>query len=314
MNELVRSNGEWRACIGGLVFFAAAAVLLFGAALRAQDAPTGPMAAAPEHHVTRITNVPTPEAPPDMPEDQIIQRFTQKEEEFARARMRYTYKKTVRIQEFGPDGQPAGEYTVVLQAARNPDGTWYEKTIERPQSSMPHMHLLAEDLEVLQRIPAYSLTSTQLAKYNVKYIGKEKVDEVDCYIFNIKPKLPERNAALFDGIVWVDDKYLEVVKTYGRWMTDLGVMRSKTLPFTMFETYREYVDGKYWFPAYARSDDTATVEKTEIPIRVVIKYSDFKPLGVMAPSPAVTPAASSPSSSSPPNTTPAPTPKPPVRR
>jgi len=287
---------ERRAVQAGRGFCAVVAMLLWAGAVRGQDPPTGPMAAPPEHHVTRISNVPTPPAPPSpyLPEEQIIQRFAQKEDEFARARARYTYKKTVRIQEFGPDGQPAGEYVVVTQPARNPDGTSYEKTIERPQSTMPHMHLLAEDLEMIQRIPAYPLTTAQLAKYNVKYIGKEKVDEVECYIFQVKPKAPERAAALFDGIVWVDDKYLEVVKTYGQWVSDLGVMRSKTLPFTIFETYREYVDGKYWFPTYARSDDTAVVEKTEIPIRVVIKYSDFKALGAVAANPAGTsPAAPS---------------------
>ena len=270
-----------------------AATLLASSALRAQESPTGPMAPAPEHHVTRISNIPTPEAPPSLPEEQIIQRFTQKEDEILRARSRYTYKKTVRIEEFGPDGQPAGEYVVVTQPARNPDGTWYEKTIERPQSTMPHMHLLAEDLDVIQRMPAYVLTTAQLAKYNVKYIGKEKVDEVDCYIFQVKPKLPERTTALFDGVIWVDDKYLEVVKTYGRWVTELGVMRSKTLPFTMFETYREFVDGQYWFPAYARSDDMATVDKNEIPIRVVIKYSDFKPVGAPTAPPGSTAPAPS---------------------
>ena len=290
-------------------------MLIFACVVRGQDAPTGPMAAAPEHHVTRITNIPTPEAPPSLPEEQIIQRFTAKEDEFARARARYTYKKTVRIQEFGPDGQPVGEYVVVTQPARNPDGTSYEKAVERPQSSMPHMHLLAEDLDVIQRIPAYPLTTAQLAKYNVKYVGKEKVDEVDCYIFEVKPKIPERTVALFDGIIWVDEKYLEVVKTYGRWMTDVGVMRSKTLPFTMFETYREYVDGKYWFPVYARSDDTATVDKTEIPIRVVIKYSDFKPLGAGGAASPTNSGTASPLATAPaPAAPPAPAPKPPSSR
>jgi hypothetical protein len=288
---------ERRAFGGGRWLCAATAVLSLACAAQGQEA-TGPMAAAPEHHVTRITNIPTPPAPPSLPEDQIIQRFTQKEDEFVRARSRYTYKKTVRIEEFGPDGQPAGEYVVVTQPARNPDGTSYEKTIERPQSTMPHMHLLAEDLEIIQRMPAYPLTTAQLAKYNVKYIGKEKVDEVDCYIFQVKPKIPERAAALFDGIVWVDDKYLEVVKTYGQWVSDLGVMRSKTLPFTIFETYREYVDGKYWFPTYARSDDTAVVDKADIPIRVVIKYSDFKVLGASAG--AATPPTPAPASVPPP--------------
>jgi hypothetical protein len=298
-----RPNLEPRAFTRIRAPYGVAILLFLSGALRAQDAPTGPMAPAPDHHVTRISNVPTPEAPPSLPEDQIIQRFTQKEDEFLRARTQYTYKKTVRVEEFGPDGQPAGEYIVVTQPARNPDGTWYEKAIERPQSTLPHLHLLSEDLDIIQRMPAYPLTAAQLSRYNVKYIGKEKVDEVDCYIFQVKPKLPERSPALFDGVIWVDDKYLEVVKTYGRWVTDLGVLKSKTLPFTMFETYREFVDGKYWFPAYSRSDDAATVDKNEIPIRVVIKYTDFKKL---SPS-----AASSPTTSAP---SPLPAPKPPSNR
>jgi len=262
---------------------AAATLVLPARAVFAQDAPTGPMAPAPDHHVTRISNIPTPEAPPSLPEGEIIRRFTQKEDEFIRARMRYTYKKTVRIEEFGPDGQPSGDYVVVTQPAHNPDGTFYEKVVEHPQSTLTHMHLLPEDLDIIQRMPAYPVSSPQLAKYNLKYIGKEKVDEVDCYLFQVKPKVPERATALFDGVIWVDDKYLEVVKTYGRWVTDLGVMASKTLPFTMFETYREFVDGKYWFPVYARSDDSATVDKAQVPIRIVIKYSDFKPLTASPP-------------------------------
>jgi hypothetical protein len=161
---------------------------------------------------------------------------------------------------------------------------------------MTRLHLMSEDLDLIQRMPAYPVTSGQMAKYNLKYIGKEKVDEVNCYIFQVKPKVPERANALFDGVIWVDDKYLEVVKTYGRWVTDLGVLTSRALPFTMFETYREFVDGKYWFPVYSRSDDTAVVDKTEIPVRIVIKYSDFKPLPAVPPASTPSPRAAGPSS------------------
>ena len=278
----------------------AAALLLLATSLHAQDAPTGPMAPAADHHVTRISNIPTPEAPPDLPEDQIIKGFTQKEDEFLRARIHYTYKKTIRIEEFGPDGQPSGEYTIVSQPARNPDGTFYEKVVERPQSTLTRMHLLSEDLDIIQRMPAYPLTTAQLPKYNVKYIGKEKVDEVNCYLFQVKPKVPERANALFDGVLWVDDKHLEVVKTYGRWVTDLGVMKSKTLPFTMFETYREFVGEKYWFPVYARSDDTASIDKNEFPIRIIIKYSDFKPLAAAPAAPSAPTASPTPPAPKPP--------------
>lgn len=250
------------------------------------------MTAPPEHHVTRIGNEPEPPAPPSLPEAEIIRRFSQKEDEYLLSRTRYAYRKTIRIQEFGLDGKPAGEYVLVQEPARDADGKLYEKVVERPKSTLVHFFLRSEDLEGLQRIPPFPLTTAQLPKYNLKYLGKEQVDEVDCYIFQVKPKGVERQKAYFDGIVWVDAKYLEVVKTYGRWVTDLGDMRSiPDLPFSLYETYRENVEGKYWFPNYSRSDDTLNQKGLEIPVRIVIKWEDFKPLPP-APPPA-TPAATS---------------------
>jgi hypothetical protein len=237
------------------------------------------MAPPPDHHVTRIGNEPEPPAPPSLPEPEIIQRFAKKEDEYLFSRTHYTYRKTIRIEEFGPDVKPSGEFVLVTEPARGADGKLFEKVVERPQSTLQHFFLRSEDLEGLQRIPAFPLTTAQLAKYNLKYLGKEQVDEVDCYIFQAKPKTVERQKAYFDGIVWVDAKYLEVVKTYGKWVTDLGEMRSiPDLPFALFETYRENVDGKYWFPNYSRSDGTLNKKDLEIPVRIVIKWADFKPM------------------------------------
>src|SRR5690349_7022892 len=248
-------------------------------ALFAQDAPQGPMAPPPDHHVVRLSSEPEPPAPPSLPEPEIIRRFSQKEDEYLATRTHFTYKKTIRIEEFGPDGKPSGEFVLMMEPARDADGKLYEKVVQRPQSTMPHFFLRSEDLEGLERIPAFPLTTKQLVNYNLKYVGKEQVDEVDCYIFQVKPKTVERQKAFFDGVVWVDAKYLEVVKTYGQWMTDLGPMHVvKDLPFSLFETYRENVDGKYWFPNYSRSDDTAEIKGQQIPVRIVIKWTDFKPL------------------------------------
>ena len=250
-----------------------------GGLLRAQDAPQGPLAPPPEHHVNRVGNVSEPEAPPSLPETEIIKHFSGKEDEYILARARYTYRKTIRIQEFGADGQPSGEFVLVTEPARSADGKLFEKVVERPRSTLQHLFLRAEDLEGLQRIPAFPLTSSQLAKYDLKYVGKEQVDEIDCYIFQATPKVVERVKAYFDGIVWVDTKYLEVVKTYGKWVTDQGDVHTiADLPFSLFETYRENVDGKYWFPNYARSDGTLNLKGLEVPVRLVIKWMDFKPI------------------------------------
>ena len=249
----------------------------------AQSSQQGPLTPPPEHNVKRVGTEPTPPAPPSLPPEEIIKRFSQKEDEYLQARGGYTYKKTVRLEEFAPDGQLAGQMLLSMEGKRGPDGKVYDRTVERPQTTLQFLQLSPEDFQMLARMPMYVLTTGQLAKYDLKYLGKERVDEVDCYIFQVKPKLLERTKAYFDGIVWVDAAYLELVKSYGKWVTDLGDMRSPTMPFTIFEMYRENVDGKYWFPNYMRSDETLNLKDMNVPVRIVIKWTDYKPVSAAAP-------------------------------
>jgi hypothetical protein len=270
-----------------------AVFLVPGSATPAQDSTQGPLAPPPEHRVTRsIGTQPEPEAPPSLPPDEIIRRFSEKEDEYVGARIRHTFRKSIRIQEFGPDGRLAGEFLRVTETAPGPDGRPAVKVIEKPQSTLQHAFLAPEDLEALDHVPAYALTTSQLPKYNLKYVGKEQVDEIDCYIFQVKPKMLDRTRGLFDGVIWVDAKYLEVVKTYGKWVTEQGdAPILAQYPFALFETYRENVGGKYWFPNYARSDDTLHLKDQDVSIRLVIKWSDFKPLPSVAPTAGTAPAA-----------------------
>jgi hypothetical protein len=274
-------------------FLALLVVTFCAVVARAQDA-SGPLTPPPaeEHNVRRVNTTDAPEAPPALPPAQIIKEFAEKEEKFLRARVQYGYKKSIKLTEYGPDGQPSGEFQLTVVTVIDSDGKVYEKTVEQPQSTLHALQLNPGDLRTLGRIPAYPLLPGMLGKYELRYMGTEKVDEVDCYIFEAKPKILERAHALFQGVVWVDKKYLEVVKTYGKWVTDLGDEKPPELPFTNFETYRENVEGKYWFPNYSRSDDYLHFKDNgDVPVRLVIKWSEYKPLPV---APAVAPAAAKP--------------------
>ncbi|MGB8476512.1 MAG: hypothetical protein WCE61_20720 [Candidatus Acidiferrum sp.] len=266
------------------------ALILGSAACHAQDAQQGPLTPPPDHKVRRIGTEPTPPAPPSMPPEEIIKRFSEKEDEYVAARAGYTYKKTIRLEEFGPDGKLSGELTLVIEGKPGPDGQIYERTVERPQSTLHFLEMGPEDFATLSRMPPFPLTTSQLAKYDLKYLGKEQVDEINCYIFQVKPKTVERAHYYFDGIVWVDDEYLEIVKTYGKWVNDLGDMSSPTMPFSVFETYREDVDGKFWLPDYMRSDATLNLKDRNVPVRLVIKWTDYRPVAATA-APAATPPA-----------------------
>jgi hypothetical protein len=298
MSGISRTNLLLRSAVYLWIAVLLAMCTCTGAPVAAQETAAGPLTTPPEHEVKRVVGVAEPEAPPSLPPAQIIKGFAQKEDLYFGARPQYSYRKTVRIQEFGLDGKPTGEYQATYEAGRTSDGRVYEKALSAPQSNLEYLQFEPEDVQQLLRVPAYPLTSGQLGKYDLQYLGTEKVDEVDCYIFQAHPKTLDRQHPYFDGILWVDQKYLEVVKTYGKWITDLGDFRPSSMPFTMFETYRENVDGKYWFPNYSRADEVVKLKDRNVPVRVTIKWTDFKPFSATevpaAPAPA-TPAPAKPS-------------------
>ena len=100
------------------------------------------------------------------------------------------------------------------------------------------------------------------------------MDEIGCYNFSLKPKKLVQGKRYFEGMIWVDDRDLQIVKTYGK---GVGVIKkSGDNQFPKFETYREQIDGKYWFPTYTKADDTLHFKTSSQRIRMVVKYQDYK--------------------------------------
>jgi hypothetical protein len=263
-------------CKVGLL--ASVALVLLGVCISARSQEQRPMTPPPEHDVKRLGNTPEAVEPPSLPPDEIIRKFVAKEDQFAEVRPTFTAKRTIRISEYDRAGTIIGEFLQVSEVTRMPDGRVVNKVLEHPQSTLHTFALEPEDVKSFERIPQFPINSSQVAKYDLKYIGTEKVDEIDTYIFKVTPKTVDRAHSYLDGIVWVDTKYLEVVKTYGKWVNELGDMKFAQMPFTTFETYRENVGGKYWFPNYERSDETVHFKEGDFPVRLVIKWTDFKPL------------------------------------
>lgn len=262
-------------------FLLAITVLAGTAALYGQQQP-GPIKPPPPSS-TPLPLPATKAEPPPIPVDEIIHRFAQKEEELLRAREGYTYQKTVRVEEIGEDGKPAGAFRVVTEPAVGPDGKRYERVVEQQPSTLHYLRLEPEDLELLASIPAFPLTTQQLNKYEISYEGKQQVDELTTYVFRVTPRQIERTRAYFSGVLWVDDRDLVVVKTYGKWVTETGDVSAPELPFTMWETYRQPVGANDWFPAYSRSDDTLGLKNGNVPIRLTIIWKDYKPLPGASP-------------------------------
>lgn len=232
--------------------------------------------------------------PPTLPPDEIIRRFAAKEDEMASAIKGYTFQKDVRIQEIGPDNKPAGQVEIVTQLRISPDGRMYEKPVSRQPSTLHNLDLQRGDSDLLAPTPMFPLTTAMLPKYEITYGGKQPLDELNTYSFTVKPRALDRARAYFSGVVWVDVQDLVIVKTMGKWVNELGDVTAGNLPFTVFETYRQQVGKNLWFPAYSRSDDTFQAGNTSVPIRVIVKWTDFTPQ-------ASTPAPDSPAIGKPPD-------------
>ena len=260
------------------------------ASLRAQAA--GPMQ-PPESAKFPAPPLPSKPDPPSLPPDEIIRRFAAKEDEMVRAIRGYTFQKEVRVQEIGADSKPAGQLQIVTQLRIAPDGKMYEKPVSRQPSTLHALDLQRGDSDLLAATPMFPLTTAMLPKYEIKYGGKQPLDELTAYFFTVKPRTLERAHAYFSGVVWVDVQDLVIVKTMGKWVTELGDVTASDLPFTVFETYRQQVGKNLWFPSYSRSDETIPSGDAHVPIRVIVKWSDFKPSDDAPP--ANSPAMANPS-------------------
>lgn len=211
---------------------------------------------------------------PPIPAEEIIRKFSEKEREFRIARGNYTYRQEVRVQELNANDRVMGEYHVISDITFDPSGKRTEKIVYAPANTLKGIQLTPQDLQDIREIQPFVLTSDDISKYTLKYLGKEKIDEIDCYVFDVAPKTIEKGQRYFQGQIWVDDKDLQIVKTYGKAVPDIKEKGQENL-FPRFETYREQID-QYWFPTYTKAVDTLQFSSGAQRMRQIIKYENYK--------------------------------------
>ena len=222
----------------------------------------------------QIPSPPAVNAPaPDTQE--IIRRFAAKEEEFRKARDNYTYRQIIKVQELSPEGDVGGTYEVDSDIIFTPQGQRIEKVAYAPVPTLRKISVSPEDERDLRSIQPFVLTTDDLPKYNIQYQGRQKVDELSTYVFKVGPKKLEKGERYFEGLVWVDDRDFQIVKTYGKAVPDIRKNGQENL-FPRFETYREQIDGKYWFPTWTGADDTLYFSTGSQRIRMIVRYENYK--------------------------------------
>jgi hypothetical protein len=246
-------------------------LLFFAASARAQDS-TGPLAPPPKYEVKRLPSEPHP-GPPPVPEQEIIQKLAANEDVMKQKYETYDFTQTIRIEELA---DPGGKFSVTGEVYTRPDGQRYMRVAKQPESDLKVEHFSLEDVHTIATLPLFALTTREIVNYNFKYVGQEKLDQLTTYVFQVKPKLLSRKQRFFEGLIWVDDHDFAIVKSYGKFVSEISG-NGTSLPFTMFETYRENFQGKYWLPTYTRSDDYVKgPNDEELPLRLVMRSTEFK--------------------------------------
>jgi len=206
--------------------------------------------------------------------EQVIQQFAAKETDFKKAREQYTYRQDVKVQTVDGDTMD-GEYHEVFDVLFDDQGKRLENVVFAPQNTLERIQMSPEDLDDIRHKLPFVLTSEEIPEYDILYIGQQKEDELHCYVFDIAPKRIEGKKRYFQGRIWVDDHDFQIVKTFGKTVPDIRKKNNENL-FPKFTTYREQIDGKYWFPTYTKADDTLHFSTNDVHIREIVKYQDYK--------------------------------------
>src|SRR5271155_1048507 len=211
--------------------------------------------------------------------DEVIKRFSAKEKEFKVARDQYTFRQDVKVMTLDGD-TPDGEYHQVFDVTFDDKGRKIKNVVYAPQQTLTRIQMTQEDFDDIENRLPFVLTADEIGEYDILYVGKQKQDELNTYVFDIAPKQIVGKKRYFQGRIWVDDHDFQIVETYGKTVPDIRKKHGKDENlFPKFTTWREQVDGQYWFPTYTRAEDTLQFSLNPVKIREIIKYTNYRRFG-----------------------------------
>src|ERR1700679_2341080 len=223
---------------------------------------------------------PTP--PTGVTPQQIIDKFAARESVFKVARENYTFRQTVKVDTLEEDtNRVDGEYQQVTDITFDRDGKRDEHVVFAPQNTLQRVLMTPADFDEIEHRLPFILTTEDLPHYDVTYLGRQRVDELDTYVFSAGPKVFEKNKRYFQGKVWVDQQDFQIVLINGITVPQDKRKGHEDLspPFT---TYYEQVDGKFWFPTYTKAEGNLHFAaqngalSNDVHMRNIVKYTDYK--------------------------------------
>ena len=201
---------------------------------------------------------------------EVIERFLEAESRLESEFQHYTYSQTIVFQELTEFGSVRGERVVEYDIYFDTAG---ERQVRktRDRGRLYNIRVTQHDLDDAVTRQPFMLTKESAGDYRIDYVGKERVDELNTFVFDVEPRDIRQGKRYFRGRIYVDDVDYLIVMTSGKIVPEEGDHR-----YPSFETIREEVETGLWFPTWTGADDTLQFPSGPQRIKMVITYEDFK--------------------------------------
>ncbi len=207
--------------------------------------------------------------------EELIRKFAANESRLRQEFKNFVFRQDITIQTLGPRGIVTGEFRRISEIIVNDRGEREERILYFPVPTLREIVITQYDFADFAGIQPFALGLEDLPKYVVTYIGRERIDEIDTYVFDVRPRRPpdpkKMHERYFQGRIWVDTVDLMIVKVQGK-----GLPEDRENKFPHFETYRENIEDKLWFPTYTYADDVLDFPGRSVRVRMVIRYTNYR--------------------------------------
>ena len=201
-----------------------------------------------------------------------------RESETEAERDEYMYRQTVTLQELDSHGAARGEYKEIRDIIFSPQHERTEEPVGKPDNGLKLLVLTGQDFQDIRDIQPLVLTEDRLWNYETKVRGDETMDDVDCWVLQVRPRQILGSLRYFDGLLWVEKKGYNIVRMEGQAVPQIVTTKQENL-FPRFTTIRKPVNGQHWFPAYTYADDSLPFRTGPQRIRLRIAYSNYRRFG-----------------------------------
>jgi hypothetical protein len=212
------------------------------------------------------------------PPPNLVRLVAQRETATENERNQYMYRQVVEIEELGKTGTAIGRHREVRDIIFSPQRERTEELVGKPEKGLKNLVLTDEDFRDIRDIQPAVLTEDRLWSYETRFRGEETVEDVDCWVLQVRPRQILEGQRLFDGLIWVEKKGYNLVRLEGQAVPQMRSMKSENL-FPRFTTIRKPIDGQHWFPVFTYADDVLTFRTGSVRERLRITYSNYRRFG-----------------------------------